>query len=270
MTAAGPAARPPEETRHGRSLSGAAIMVISGVVCVIDGHGLALKIAVGALMLAAELGLILIRRGPARRAGLLANILVIAAGITVTVLVPNGLGEVPVLAGASVLPRFLDAGWPRGAGIAVVSVAFGVSVMAISGSPVGLLAGAGAWALADRSVEQAAYRAERDRALALLAEVEASRQAQREAAAAEERNRIAHEMHDVLAHSLAGLSMQLQAIRAVAAAEGAPPSITGPVDRAAELARAGVAEARAAVGVLREPRRHGLGDLEALVSGFPG
>ena len=270
MTAAGPVARPPEETAHGRSLFGAAVMVISGVVCVIDVHGLVLKITVGVLMLAAELGLILIRRGPARRAGLLAVILVVAAGITVTVLVPNGLGEVPVLAGAAVLPRFLDAGWPRGTGIAVVSVAFGVSVMVVSGSPVGLLAGAGAWALADRSVEQAAYRAERDRALALLAEVQASREAQREAAAAEERNRIAHEMHDVLAHSLAGLSMQLQAIRAVAAAEGAPPSITGPVDRAAELARAGVQEARAAVGVLREPRQHGLDDLEALVSGFPG
>jgi signal transduction histidine kinase len=270
MTAAGPAARTPEETFHGRSLFGAAIMVISGVVCVIDVHGLALKVAVGALMLAAELGLILIRRGPAQRAGLLATVAVVAAGITVTVLVPNGLGEVPVLAGATVLPRFLADGWPRGVGIAVISVAFGVSVMVISGSPVGLLAGAGAWALADRSVEQAAYRAERDRALALLAEVQASREAQREAAAAEERNRIAHEMHDVLAHSLAGLSMQLQAIRAVAAAEGAPPSITGPVDRAAELARAGVQEARAAVGVLREPRQHGPDDLEALVSGFPG
>jgi signal transduction histidine kinase len=133
-----------------------------------------------------------------------------------------------------------------------------------------LLAGAGAWALADRAVEHAAFEAERDRALALLAEVEASRQAQREAAAAEERNRIAGEMHDVLAHSLAGLSVQLQAIRAVAAAEGAPGSITGPIDRAAELAREGVKEARAAVGALRGPRLRGVEDLEGLVKGFPG
>jgi signal transduction histidine kinase len=157
----------------------------------------------------------------------------------------------------------------RSACVAVVSVAFGVVVAVISGSPVGLLAGAGAWALADRAVEQAAFRAERDRALALLAEVEASRQAQREAAAAEERNRIAGEMHDVLAHSLAGLSMQLQAIRAVAAAEGAP-SITGPIDRAAELAREGVQEARAAVGALRAAPAARPGDLEGLVNGFPG
>ena len=140
----------------------------------------------------------------------------------------------------------------------------------ISGSPVGLLAGAGAWALADRSIERAAFEAERDRALALLAEVEASRQTQLEAAAAEERNRIAREMHDVLAHSLAGLSMQLQAIRAVAAAEGASTSITGPIDRAAELAREGVQEARAAVGALRAPKQYGLDDLQDLVAGFPG
>jgi hypothetical protein len=83
-------------------------------------------------------------------------------------------------------------------------LAYGLSIMATSGTAIGLVAGVGAWALADRSVEHAAFRAEHDRALVLLAEVEASRHAQREAAAAQERNRIAGEMHDVLAHSLAG------------------------------------------------------------------
>jgi signal transduction histidine kinase len=122
---------------------------------------------------------------------------------------------------AWVTALILPAGWVRNLAVGAVSVAFGVTITAISGSPLGLLAGIGAWALADRSIEHAALEAERDRTLALLAEVEASRQAQLEAAAAEERNRIAREMHDVLAHSLAGLSMQLQAVRAVAAAEGA-------------------------------------------------
>ncbi|MGH3249191.1 MAG: sensor histidine kinase, partial [Trebonia sp.] len=270
MATAGQAGDTAGETFQRRRLIGAAIMVACAVVCVLDASGVALKVTVGLLMLAAELGLIFVRRGPSPPAGLLASSLVIAAGLTVTVLVPRAVGEVPVVLGAAGLPGFLSPGWPRSIGIAVVSVAFGVSVAVISGSPVGLLAGAGAWAIADRSVEHAAFRAERDRALALLAEVEASRQAQREAAAVEERNRIAREMHDVLAHSLAGLSMQLQAIRAVAAAEGASPSITVPIDRAAELARAGVQEARAAVGVLRAPRLHGLDDLEGLVRGFPG
>ena len=270
MAGAGQAGGAAEDTSEGRRLLGAAVMVICAVICVLDASGLALKIAVGALMAAAELGLVFARRAAAQLAGLLLVSLTIAAGLAVTFLVPRGFGEIPVLAGAATLPRYLSPGRQRAIGITVVCVAFGVSIAVISGSPVGLLAGAGAWALAARSVEHAAFKAERDRALALLAEVEASRQAQREAAAAEERNRIATEMHDVLAHSLAGLSMQLQAIRAVAAAEGAAPSITGPIDRAAELARAGVQEARAAVGALRAPRLHGVGDLEGLVGGFPG
>jgi signal transduction histidine kinase len=256
-------------TIGGRNVIGLAFMVICGVVCVLNASGLALKITAGVLMLCAELGLVLAARTPPR-AALPAVGLTIAAGLAVTVLVPTGLGEVPALVGISDLPPYLPTRGSRNVAIGVVSVAFGVAVAVIAKSPIGLLAGAGAWALADRSVEQAAFQAEHNRVLALLAEVEASRQAQREAAAAEERNRIAREMHDVLAHSLAGLSMQLQAIRAVAAAEGAAPSITGPIDRAAELAREGIQEARAAVGALRGPRLRGMDDLAGLVQGFPG
>ena len=252
-----------------RGLIGTSLMAVCLVVCVLDAHGLVRKIIVGVLILLGELGLILAHR-TGRRTAIGAISFTIVAGLAVTLLVPTGLGEIPVLSGASHLPHYLPVPRQRNAVIGVTSIAFGVVVAVISESPIGLLAGAGAWALADRSVEHAAFQAERDRALALLAEVEATRQAQREAAAAEERNRIAMEMHDVLAHSLAGLSMQLQAIRAVAAAEGAAPSITKPIDRAAELARDGVQEARAAVGALRAPRLRGMDDLAGLVEGFPG
>jgi signal transduction histidine kinase len=258
------------ETLDNRHLIGAAIMAVSGVVTVVGAVGLTLKIIAGALMLAAGLGLTLARRVSARRASLVAVGVAVAAGITVVLIVPNGFGTAPVLIGAAVLPRYLSAGWQHQVGIAVVSLAYGLSIAVTSGTAIGLVAGVGAWALADRSVEQAAFRAEHDRTIVLLAEVEASRHAQREAAAAQERNRIAGEMHDVLAHSLAGLSMQLQAVRAVAAAEGASSSITGPIDRAADLAREGAREARAAVGALRGPRLRGVADLEGLVNGFPG
>src|SRR6185312_17164911 len=73
-----------------------------------------------------------------------------------------------------------------------------------------------------------------------------------------------------LAHSLAGLSLQLQAARAVAAKEGASADVLGPLDRAADLARDGVAEARAAVGTLRDPVGLGVTDLGALVDRHPG
>jgi signal transduction histidine kinase len=253
-----------------RRLAGAAVMVAAGVVSVLDAHGTVRKIIVGVLMVCAELGLIAARRSASNRLAALAVTLTVITGLAITLLAPDGLGEVPVLAGAANLPHYLPAGRVRNVAIGIVALAFGISILVISRSLVGLIAGVGAWALADRSVEQAAFQSERDRALSLLAQVEASRDAQSEAAAAEERNRIAREMHDVLAHSLAGLSMQLQAIRAVAAKEGAPASITGPIDRAAELARDGVQEARAAVGALRATRLRGLDDLEGLVEDFPG
>jgi signal transduction histidine kinase len=121
-----------------------------------------------------------------------------------------------------------------------------------------------------RAGEQQALIAERDRAQALLAEVQAGREAEAEAAALQERGRIAREMHDVLAHTLAGLSLQLQAVRAVAAREGVPPEVLDPLDKAATLAQDGLAEARSAVGALRDPVGLGMDALPALVERHPG
>ena len=256
--------------RRTRTLIGATAMVACGAITVVAAPGPAHKIAVGVLMACAELGVLLGRRGLPSYQGALGAALTIGSGLAVTLLAPRGLGEVAVLVGVSVLPLRLPAGPLSTAALVLVAGAFGAVIMAITGSVAGLLAGAGAWFIADRSVEQAALQAERDRAVALLAEVEASRLALREAAATEERNRIAKEMHDVLAHSLAGLSMHLQAIRAIAGRDGAPASLTGPLDRAAELARDGLQEARAAVGALRASSLRGVDDLEALVGGFPG
>ncbi|MCX4550972.1 histidine kinase [Streptomyces sp. NBC_01387] len=254
--------------RH--SLIGATTLVICMAISVVAAHGTTLKIVVAVLGVLAELGMVLGRRVLPSPLGALGATLAIATGLAITLLAPSGLGSVPVLAGTSVLPLRLPAGPVRHAGVGVVSVAFGISILVVTGSPAGLLAGVGAWFMADRSVEHAALQAERDRAVALLAEVEASRQALQEAAAVEERSRIAREMHDVLAHSLAGLSVQLQAVRAIANREGSPAVLTGPLDRAAELAREGVQEARAAVGALRVAPLRGVDDLKGLVGGFPG
>ena len=45
---------------------------------------------------------------------------------------------------------------------------------------------------------------------------------------------------------------------------------SGPIDRAAELARDGLQEARAAVGALRAPQLRGVENLASLVETFPG
>jgi signal transduction histidine kinase len=111
---------------------------------------------------------------------------------------------------------------------------------------------------------------ERDRAQALLAEVEAGREAEAQAVALRERGRIARDLHDVLAHTLAGLSVQLQGLRAVAAKERVPASVSDPIDLAAELAKSGLEEARAAVGALRDPVGLGVDAIASLVKRHPG
>jgi signal transduction histidine kinase len=124
--------------------------------------------------------------------------------------------------------------------------------------------------LVQRELEHQELVRERDRAQALLAEAQNAREAEAQTAALRERGRIAREMHDVLAHSLAGLSLQLQAVRAVATRERVSEAVLEPLDKAAALAREGVAEARAAVSALRDPTGLGLDALPALVERHPG
>lgn len=81
-----------------------------------------------------------------------------------------------------------------------------------------------------------------------------SRQAQRErdrAAALAERTRIAREIHDVLAHSLGALGVQLQVAEAMLAERNDPAAALDRVRRSRRLASDGLVEARHAVAALR-------------------
>jgi signal transduction histidine kinase len=89
------------------------------------------------------------------------------------------------------------------------------------------------------------------RAQALLAELEQNRDAQARAAALAERQHLAREMHDVLAHSLSGLMLQLEGARMLARTAPDDPRLPDVVNRAHELAKDGLAEARHAIGMLR-------------------
>ena len=114
-------------------------------------------------------------------------------------------------------------------------------------------------------------RHERDQRLqvaALLAELEAGREAEKEAAALAERSRLAREMHDVLAHTLSGLALQLQGAKALARAlpaDADTAQLVDAVERAHALARGGLAEARQAIGALRGTTLPGPEALAALV-----
>lgn len=181
----------------------------------------------------------------------------------------NGGAEVLIAVAAARLPYALE-GRALDIATGVDAVGFAVTIAYISNSPAGALAGLGIPLLVRRSIEQRELVRERDLAQALLAEVQQTREADEQAAALRERGRIARDMHDVLAHSLAGLSLQLQAARAVASRDGAPASVIEPLDRAAELARDGLTEARAAVGALRGPAGLGVDALPALIERHPG
>jgi signal transduction histidine kinase len=112
------------------------------------------------------------------------------------------------------------------------------------------------------------YRLNQERTEVLLAELEEARDDQARAAAAEERASIARELHDVLAHSLSGLSIQLEVARKVARNAATAPELVSAIDGAAELAKQGVVEARAAVGALRRDDQLGLERLPELVEHF--
>ncbi|HEU5267887.1 MAG TPA: histidine kinase [Jatrophihabitans sp.] len=192
-----------------------------------------------------------------------------AAGLAACYFAHNGAAEVPVFLAAARAPDALDGAALRWF-VVLDTVAVGVTIGIIANSIPAVLAGAGIPLLVQRSLDHRELVRERDRAQALLAEVQAGREAETQAAALRERGRIAREMHDVLAHSLAGLSVQLQAARAVATRADVGDTVLDPLDKAAELARAGLAEARAAVGALRDPVGLGLDALPALVDRHPG
>ncbi len=99
----------------------------------------------------------------------------------------------------------------------------------------------------------------------LLAQLEDARDEQTRMAAIAERGRIATELHDVLAHSLSGAAIQLQGARKLAEREGATPSVSQAIDRASELVKAGLTNARQAVGALRGDPLPNVGQLPALI-----
>jgi signal transduction histidine kinase len=111
-------------------------------------------------------------------------------------------------------------------------------------------------------------RASQDRTELLLAQLEDAREEQTRAAAVAERGRIAGELHDVLAHSLSGAAIQLQAARKLAEREHATPSLHAAIDRAGALVKDGLANARQAVGALRGDELPGVSQLGSLVQSF--
>jgi signal transduction histidine kinase len=140
----------------------------------------------------------------------------------------------------------------RRSGLSIVLSAFGVTAFYIM-------------SLFARRLREGQEQAER-----LLVELAESRAAQAEAAALGERQRLAREMHDVLAHSLSGLVLQLEGARLLAAQgrDRLDPQLVATIERSHHLARAGLEEARRAIGMLRGDELPGPERLAALAHEF--
>jgi signal transduction histidine kinase len=90
-------------------------------------------------------------------------------------------------------------------------------------------------------------------------------------AASRERNRIARELHDTLAHTLSGLAIQLEAVKTVT--DGENPQLTDMMDKARTTIREGLNETRRALRSLRASPLDDLGlslALQRLVEDIAG
>jgi signal transduction histidine kinase len=160
---------------------------------------------------------------------------VLPAGIAA--LVAGGdcaLGQALAVAGAGVL------------GVAAGAIGSGNTQTALL---VGLIASVLSGLMLGR--HRRAYRVQAVQATELLERTRELQVQQRRADVLDERTRIAREIHDVLAHSLGSLSIQIQAARAVLADDGDRETVLDVLADAQRLATGGLAETRRALHALR-------------------
>jgi signal transduction histidine kinase len=125
------------------------------------------------------------------------------------------------------------------------AIVFGQGLGTLLGFPLLLVVGT----LVGRN--RASYRVQAEQAAALLAQHERLRAEQRRADVLDERARIAREIHDVLAHSLGALGIQIQTARAYFADLGDTERGLEALATAQRMAADGLTETRRAVLALR-------------------
>lgn len=132
----------------------------------------------------------------------------------------------------------------------IAGLATGAPAEALAGYPAAFI---GLWAF---GLSRHAYLLRAEEAERTLEQTRRARQAETQAAALAERARIAREIHDVLAHSLAAVSVNLQAAEGLLSAlPDQGPGLAKAVEcvtRAGAFTREGLAEARRAILALRD------------------
>jgi signal transduction histidine kinase len=196
-------------------------------------------------------------------------VVLVASSAALIGLRPDGAGLAGLVAGLVLLaPRVPDR-FPIALSIVGITFLAAVAVAVSNDSPASALLSAIAivgfpgMTLLARRLGQANDQAER-----LLIELEGTRAAQARAAGLAERQRLAREMHDVLAHSLSGLMLQLEGARMLVADRPSDPRLPAVIERAHHLGKSGLEEARRAIGMLRDDELPGPERLARLAAQF--
>jgi signal transduction histidine kinase len=148
----------------------------------------------------------------------------------------------------------------------VIAIAFSDAHEAVNPTSTVLTVAMGTAFLFVTSAFAALSREARSRAEAMLAQEATIREVREQMAALAERSRLARELHDILAHCLSGLSVQLEAAQLRAAETSADATLIDQITRARQLARDGTLNSRSALRALRGARIPGIGELPQLVS----
>jgi signal transduction histidine kinase len=233
--------------------------------------GVTLALAGFALAAAGGLGALAIRRIGTPLLGPVLGLLVLSSAVLVW-LQPDGAGAVGLLVAVGIAARIVPGR------ISVVLLTACLAFLLVAESASQNHKHQGALELLVNALPLAAIymivlfgrriRMQEAQAEQLLIELEESRGAELRAAALAERQRLARDMHDVLAHSLSGLLLQLEGARLLAVSNPGDERLAGTIDRAHELARSGLDEARRAIGMLRDDELPGPDRLAALTGSF--
>jgi signal transduction histidine kinase len=145
-------------------------------------------------------------------------------------------------------------------GFESLALSWGTDIWGLIGYPAALLAGL------LLGLNRRDHRLRAEQSAVLLAKADQLREEQATVAALGERARIAREIHDVLAHSLGALALNIQAARAVLTDQHDEARAVEILDQAQRMATDGLSETRRAVHALRGdtlPLPEGLAELSA-------
>jgi signal transduction histidine kinase len=197
--------------------------------------------------------LFLDERRQCRRRGLPIALGVLAAAAGLAGVTSGGGQSLVAFAAVAAVAAGAETEWPE----AIAVTAAGILPIWIAGplvgSTLGTLAGYPLLIAATLSLgrNRRSYRVQAEQAAALLEQYERLRAEQRRADVLDERTRIAREIHDVLAHSLGALGIQIQAAKAVLTDHRDIDRAVVVLSTAQRMAADGLTETRRAVHALR-------------------